>query len=165
MAEMYTEEQVQQILHRALARKASHGQSLSREQVREIATDLGVSEEDFDSAEQEWLIQGKDDQEKTSFDRYKKNQFRDNVIKCLIVNTFLITINLFISGQVSWAVYPLLGWGLAVVLDGWVTYQPDSEQYAKLFEKWQYKQKRAQLTTQITNKVTSTVEEWLKPNS
>jgi hypothetical protein len=162
MTDFYTEEQVQQILHKAIARK-SQGQDLSRDQVREIASELGISDTDFAIAEQEWLNQNVLDRERVAFDTYRKKKFRDHALKYTIINAFLMGINFVISGRISWAIYPLLGWGLAVALDAWATYQTDSDEYEKQFQQWSRKQKRSQIAAQITDKVTARLEEWLKP--
>ncbi len=162
MPDYYTEEQVQQILHKAIARK-SQGQDLSRNQVREIAAELGISDADFAIAEQDWLNQSLQDRERVDYDVYRKKKFRDHLLKYALVNAFLIGINLLTSGSVSWAVYPLLGWGLAVALDAWATYQTDSQEYEKQFQQWLRQQKRSQIAAQITDKVTAKLEEWLKP--
>ncbi|WP_019498332.1 2TM domain-containing protein [Pseudanabaena sp. PCC 6802] len=162
MPDFYNEEQVQQILQKAIARKGAR-QDLTREQVREIASDLGISDADFAIAEQEWLAQSVQDRERVVFDTYRKKKFRDHAIKYALVNAFLIGINLLTSGNISWAIYPLLGWGLAVALDAWATYQTDSAEYEKQFQQWSRQQKRSLIATQITDKVTAKLEEWLKP--
>lgn len=162
MPDYYTEEQVQQILHTAIARK-SQGQDLSRNQVREIASELGISDADFALAEQDWLNQSIQDHERVEYDIYRKKKFHDGLLKYTLVNAFLIGINLMTSGNVSWAVYPFLGWGLAVALDAWATYQTDSAEYEKQFQQWSRQQKRSQIAAQITDKVTAKLEEWLKP--
>lgn len=162
MPDYYTEEQVQQILHTAIARK-SQGQDLSRNQVREIASELGISDADFAVAEQDWLNQSVLNRERAVFDTYLKKKFRDHLFMYAAVNAFLIGINLLTSSHVSWAVYPLLGWGLAVALDAWATYQTDSQEYEKQFQQWSRQQKRSQIAAQITDKVAAKLEEWLKP--
>jgi 2TM domain len=162
MPDYYTEEQVQQILHKAIVRK-SQGQDLSRNQVREIASELGISDADFAIAEQDWLNQSLQDRERVDYDIYRKKKFCDGLLKYTLVNAFLIGINLMTSGNVSWAVYPFLGWGLAVALDAWATYQTGSQEYEKQFQQWSRKQKRSQIAAQITDKVTAKLEEWLKP--
>ncbi|AFY74847.1 hypothetical protein Syn7502_02922 [Synechococcus sp. PCC 7502] len=161
MADFYDEEQVSQILRHALSSRSSNPQKLSREQVEEIATELGVSREEFLAAEQKWRSQELQNTEFTKFDTYKQRKFRDGFLKYAIVNSFLLGINLFSSGSITWAVYPLMFWGLGVVLDAWATYQKDSSEYAKQFAKWQRKQQRDRLTAKLTDKVTSTVSEWL----
>lgn len=157
----YSEEQVDQILRYALA-KRTNGQNLTKQQIYEIASDMGVSETDFLSAVQEWQSKQVVRKEQVEFDKYKKKSFQSNLLKFGIVNSFLVALNLFTSGSIGWAIYPLLFWGLAVALDAWVTYQTESEEYEKQFQKWLQKQKRDRLTAQITGKITTSLEEWLK---
>jgi hypothetical protein len=157
----YSEEQVDQILRYALA-KRTNGQNLTKQQIYEIASDMGVSEADFLAAVQEWQSTQAVRKEQVEFDKYKKKSFKSNVLKFAIVNSFLVALNLLTSGHIGWAIYPLLFWGLAVALDAWVTYQTDSEEYEKQFQKWMQKQKRDRLTAQITGKLTTSLEEWLK---
>ncbi|MFN9608219.1 MAG: 2TM domain-containing protein [Pseudanabaena sp.] len=157
----YSEEQVDQILRYALA-KRTNGQNLTKQQIYEIASDMGVSEADFLVAIQEWQSQQSVRKERVEFDKYKKKSFQSNLLKYVIVNSCLVALNLFTSGSIGWAIYPLLFWGLAVALDAWVTYQTDSEEYEKQFQKWMQKQRRDQLTTQIKEKLTTSLEEWLK---
>ncbi|ELS33744.1 hypothetical protein Pse7429DRAFT_1065 [Pseudanabaena biceps PCC 7429] len=159
--ETYSEEQVDQILRYALA-KRTNGQSLTKQQVYEIASDMGISEADFLASVQEWQSTQVVRQEYGEFDKYKKKSFQSNLLKYAIVNSFLVALNFFTSGKIGWAIYPLLFWGLAVALDAWVTYQTESEEYQKQFQKWQQKQKRDRLTAQITGKLTNSLEEWLK---
>ena len=159
--ETYSEEQVEQILRYALSKK-TNGQSLTKQQVYEIASDMGVSETDFLASVQEWQSTQAIRKEQSEFDKYKKRSFQTNLLKYVIINSFLVALNLFTSRAISWAIYPLLFWGLAVVLDAWVTYQSESEEYEKQFQKWLRKQKRDQLTAQITGKLTTSLEEWLK---
>lgn len=157
----YSEEQVDQILRYALA-KRTNGQNLTKQQIYEIASDMGVSETDFLAAVQEWQSTQVVRKEQVEFDKYKKKSFQSNVLKYAIVNSFLVVLNLFTSGNIGWAIYPLLFCGLAVALDAWVTYQTESEEYEKQFQKWLQKQKRDRLTAQITGKLTTSLEEWLK---
>lgn len=162
--DFYTEEQVQQLLHHVIARK-SNGQNLSREQVYEIASELGISRTEFLASEQEWQQKYVHKQDRQVFDAYKKKKLRESLLKYAIINTFLVASNLITSGNVSWALYPLLFWGLGMALDSWVTYQPDSEEYEKQFLKWSRQKVRDRITNQITDKVASTVEDWLKPKN
>jgi hypothetical protein len=161
--ESYTEEQVQQILQRALARKSKSGDLLSRAQVNEIASELGVSQSDFLAAEQEWIAQKDKSQERKDFDIYQKQEFREGLLKYFIVNAFLVGIDLLSSGHISWAAYPLLIWGLVITLKGYATFRSDGESYETEFTKWKLKQKRNQIATQLTEKVSSSLENWLKP--
>ncbi len=170
MADFYDEEQVSQILREALNNRGSNPHKLSREQVSEIALELGVNREEFLAAEQRWRSQQVKNLELAEFNTYKQQKFREGVLKFAIVNTFLSGIDIVSSGHITWAAYPLMFWGLGVALDAWATYQKNGSGYAKQFDTWQRKQKRDRLTAnltglltaKLTDKVTSKVTEWLK---
>ena len=157
----YSEEQVDQILRYALAKK-THGQSLTKQQIYEIASDMGVSEADFVVSVQEWQSNQSLSKEQIEFDKYKKKSFKSNLLKFAIISSFFIALNVFTFNSVGWVIYPLAFWGLGVALDAWVTYQPESDEYEKQFQKWLRKQKRNKITAQITGKLTTSLEEWLK---
>lgn len=162
MADFYDEEQVAQILRQALNSRSTNPQKLSREQVAEIAAELGVNRADFLAAEQQWLQQQVQNRELAEFDRYKRQSFRDGVLKYVIVNGFFSGISIYNTGHLGWAAYPLMIWGLGIALDAWATFSKNSSEYAKQFQKWQRKQQRDRLTAKITDKVTSTVSQWLQ---
>jgi hypothetical protein len=162
MADFYDEEQVSQILHQALANRSSDPHKLSREQVCEIAADLGVNREEFLEAEESWRSQQLKNKELVKFDTYKQQKFKEGILKFAIVNGFLSSINIYSGGHITWAAYPLMFWGLGVALDAWATYQKNGSGYAKQFDTWQRKQQRDRLTAKLTDKVASKVTEWLK---
>ena len=81
----YSEEQVDQILRYALAKK-THGQSLTKQQIYEIASDMGVSEADFVVSVQEWQSKQSLSKEQIEFDKYKKKSFKSNLLKFAIVS-------------------------------------------------------------------------------
>ncbi|AFY71015.1 hypothetical protein Pse7367_2760 [Thalassoporum mexicanum PCC 7367] len=161
--DLYTDEQVQQILKLALTRRSNQGDRLTRQQVNEIATELGVSQADFVAAEQEWLTSQIVDKERVEFDQYQKRHFRDHAIKFGMVNVFLMGLDLLTSGGLDWSLIVLLSWGLGLALDAWSTYQTDSTIYEKRFHKWQRKRHRDRFTTEIKTRVSTVVQDLLKP--
>jgi len=53
-----------------------------------------------------------------------KNDFKIHLVTYLAVNTFLIVVwTIFNQGGVFWPVFPLVGWGIAVVLNGYEVYR------------------------------------------
>ncbi len=162
MADFYDEDQVTEILRQALTSRSHNPQKLSREQVGEIAAELGVSPEDFVAAEEKWQQQQSKKIELSEFDSFKQHQFREGALKYVLVNAVLAGFNLFSSGQIGWVLYLVMFWGLGVSLDAWATYQKNSAEYAKQFQKWQRQRQRQRFTDKLTDKVTSTVSEWLK---
>ncbi|MBE9129311.1 MULTISPECIES: 2TM domain-containing protein [unclassified Coleofasciculus] len=144
----YPQEDIQQILNIAIARQADGGE-LSRDHLVEIAAELGISLDNLHKAEQEWFLQKEERRNRQEFDIYRRRKLHQRVGKYIIVNSFLITINLISAGQLSWALYILLFWGLGLGLTTWNTYQLHGDEYEQAFQKWYRKQQISQLTQSI----------------
>ncbi len=134
MSNSYRSEDVQEILQRALIRKQAS--EYSREQLVEMATELGITPEILQEAEQEWLAQRDEIRERQLFNAYRRKRFRAHLIPFLAVNTFLVLINLATDPGNFWAKYPILGWGLGLFLHAWRAYQTDGEDYETKFQIW-----------------------------
>jgi isopenicillin N synthase-like dioxygenase len=152
----YDEIQAQQILQMAMTKYSDRNQRLSREQLQEIAAELGVNENEFQLAEQEWRKTRLIEQEKQIFALDRRRKFNDSMLKFSLVNATLISLNLLTAHQVTWSVYPLVIWGMVMGLKSWETFQTQSESYNRAFLKWQQKQKRNQLTNIIADRLTDT---------
>lgn len=134
----YRSDQVQQILQRALTLQQEH--TVSREQLTEMATELGISPEHLALAEQEWLAQRQEEQERQAFNAVRRSRFRSHLVPFLAVNTFLGLINSLTGVNHFWAVYPLLGWGLGLFFHGWNAYRTEGEGYDRRFQRWRQRQ-------------------------
>lgn len=110
----YSSDDVQKILQLAMRRKQE--ESFSRKQLSEMATELGISSELLESAEEEWLTQAKLSKEQQTRREIKRRGFRAHLISFLAVNTFLIVLNLTTTPRDFWAIYPLFGWGLGLFM-------------------------------------------------
>ena len=97
----YQTEDVQQILHLAIAKREEGGE-LSKAQVMEIATEMGITPEELEVAEKEWLSRKEEFQEKQTFNSIRKQKLKQSLIKYGIVNTFLVLLNLAIAHTLSW---------------------------------------------------------------
>ncbi|HBE59859.1 MAG TPA: hypothetical protein DDW56_20820 [Cyanobacteria bacterium UBA11366] len=153
----YRSEEIQQILNLAIARQAS-GEDFSRSQLVEIAAELGISPEKLDLAEKEWLLQQEAQQKHREFNIYRRRQLQQSFAKYVIVNGFLVAINLLSAGSLSWSLYILLFWGLGLGLRTWSTYQLEGDEYEQAFQKWYRKQQINQLTQSIFTRINN----WLK---
>ncbi|NEP60122.1 MAG: 2TM domain-containing protein [Symploca sp. SIO2G7] len=153
----YRQEDVQQILNLAIARQADQGE-LSREQLVEIATELGISPENILQAEQEWIVQQEEQQKRQEFNLYRSIQLKKNFGKFIIINAFLVAINLLSAGQLSWALYILLLWGMNLGVKLWNNYQLQGEEYEQAFYKWYRKQQIAE----VANSIYFRVNKWIK---
>lgn len=143
----YNQEDIQQILNLAIARQADRGE-LSREQLLEIADELGISTQHLLEAEQEWLVQQEERQKHYEFNVYRRSQLKQRIGKYVIINSFLVGLNLLTAGALSWSLYILLFWGLGLGLSAWNTYQFQGEEYERAFQKW-YRRHQLQTFAQI----------------
>ncbi|MBD0363152.1 MAG: 2TM domain-containing protein [Coleofasciculus sp. C3-bin4] len=131
----YHQEDIQQILNLAIAGQAKGGE-FSREQLVEIAAELGISTESLLEAERDWLVQQGEQQKRAEFNIYRRGKLQKRLGKYLIVNSFLVALNLVNAGELSWSLYILLFWGLWLGLGAWNTYQLQGQEYEQAFHKW-----------------------------
>ncbi|MGA7936911.1 MAG: 2TM domain-containing protein [Kovacikia sp.] len=134
MTDSYRSDDVQQILQSAMTRKQEG--EFSREQLLEMASELGISEDNLQIAEQEWLAQREEIQERKEFDAALREGVKSHFFSYLAVNTFLLLLNLVTEQTISWALYPLLGWGLGLLIQALQTYQLKGEKYEVAFQHW-----------------------------
>lgn len=153
----YHQEELQQILNLAIVRQANGGE-FSRTQLVEIAAELGISPANLQLAEQEWRIQQQQQQKRQEFEQYRRSQLKQRFGKYIIVNSFLVVINLLSAGQLSWALYILLFWGAGLGLKTWNTYQLQGDAYEKAFQKWY----RQQQFNQLTQSIFTRLNNWIK---
>ena len=52
----------------------------------------------------------------------KKSDFRTHVLIYVLVNAFLVVIWAVTSAGFFWPVFPMVGWGIAVVANAWDVY-------------------------------------------
>jgi hypothetical protein len=138
LPEFYDREQMEQVLHLAIARQ-NDDELISRQQLEEIALEIGINAESFQAAEKEWLVKQKIEQKQLAFNSHRHNQLQQKVFKYLLVNTFLVSINLLTGGTLSWSLYILLFWGLMLANAAWKTYQLKGEEYDRAFKNWELK--------------------------
>jgi hypothetical protein len=134
MTDSYRSDDVQQILQRAMTRKQEG--EFSHEQLLEMASELGISAGNLQIAEQEWLAQRGEIQERKEFDAALREGVKSHFFSYLAVNTFLLLLNLVTDQTISWALYPLLGWGLGLLIQALQTYQLKGEKYEVAFQNW-----------------------------
>ncbi|ELR97516.1 2TM domain-containing protein [Gloeocapsa sp. PCC 73106] len=137
--QFYEPEEVQEILRIAIARKGEQ-EGLSREQLWEIAAELDIDPEYIQAAESDWLNQKKLNLKKQEFNLYLREELKQSIARYLIVNVFLITLNLTLVGSLSWSWYILLFWGLGISLKTWKTIQLKGKNYEQAFESWYFRQ-------------------------
>ncbi len=173
----YSDLEVQQILQKALQRRS--GERLSRTQVEEIAQELGLSSADLAAAEAEWRAEVMKDKERLEFIRLIRRRFRDSLVTYILINGGLLCFNFLINKAITWAIFPLLGWGVLLLLEGWSVIATDGHRFEQRLKAWhnqkeqerlnkEFKQKLAASAAEVTDKFASTtsklfkkIEKWL----
>lgn len=148
MNEFYAEEDAQQILRLALHKDSQSG-ALSRGDLVAAAAEMGVSEDALLAAERQWLTEGAKKRDMQLFAAERRREFFSELTTYLLVNAMLVGINLFLTPGFFWAIFPILGWGVAIGMQAFETFTPQGENFRREFEKWQRKrEKRAKAAAQ-----------------
>lgn len=131
-AASYSSKDVQRILALAM----DEAETFSAETLQEMADELLIDEDALDRAITQWRTQqGVEDQSEWSTEptqlreaalaaqtqiqarRLRRQRFyRQELVPYVAVNSFLMVLNFSMSGAITWAIYPLLGWGLGLIL-------------------------------------------------
>ncbi|MEH1833262.1 MAG: 2TM domain-containing protein [Nostoc sp.] len=130
----YNSEDVQKILQIALTRKQEG--EFSREQLVEMASELGISSNILETTEHKWLAQQEEERSRHTFNTFRRRDFWGHFVSFIAVNLFLILLNLITSPSYFWAIFPVLGWGLGLFFHWWSVYQSKTEDYEIAFQKW-----------------------------
>lgn len=150
--ESYRKEDIQEILHLAITRK-TEVEELSRSQLWEIAAELDIDPESIQIAEQDWLSQKKRQLKRHEFDQYRREQLKQKTVKYVIINGFLMLINVLAVGALSWSLYVLLLLGLPLTLDTWKTLQTEGDAYEKAFQRWYVKKEMKESISTLWNRI------------
>ncbi len=157
--ESYSQEDVQQILQLAMvSRQVTNDEKLSRQQLLEIAAELEIDPQSLQLAEQDWLTQRTLEKKRAAFNTYRRDKLKQKGIRYIIVNSFLVALNLISSGTISWSVYILLIWGLALSLTTWKTLQTQGEAYDRAFERWNFNQEMKTSVVSIWGKIKKSLQ-------
>lgn len=115
-AHPYSLEEVQAILAEALSLQARD--RFTRAQLFEMAAEMNVSPELIEQVEQDWRQRQQQKAQEQARRSRQRKQFQQELITYVAVNGGLILLNLATAGTVTWAIFPLLGWGFGLVLGG-----------------------------------------------
>lgn len=134
----YSQEDVHQILEVAIAHQAEQaGQmELTREQLLEIADDLGINATDLEVAERTWLLQRGEQRERQAFDRFRRQRFQQRLVRYLVINGGLAAIAWLSTGSLLGVPLIMLFWGMFLALDAWNTFFQRGDRYEIAFQRW-----------------------------
>ncbi|MBV8882721.1 MAG: 2TM domain-containing protein [Chroococcidiopsidaceae cyanobacterium CP_BM_RX_35] len=148
----YHQEDIQQILQIAITRQAYEGE-FSHAQLLEIAAELEISPQCLHAAEQEWLAQQGESKKRQAFNTYRRHKLRQHFGKYVIVNSFLVPLDLISVHHLSWSPYILLLWGLGLGLNAWNTLQTQGENYERAFQQWYRRHQLRQSINSVFNRL------------
>ncbi len=151
-SDSYSPEDIQQILHLAIASKDTD-EELTRQQLWEIASELDIKNSTIVAAERDWLAQKSVNRQRQAFDVYRRQRFQQKLTKYTIVNTFLVSFNFLVAGTLSWSLYILLFWGLGMALGGWKAYLSKGEEYERAFQRWNFQNEVKQTVATVWTKL------------
>ena len=136
-----SDDDIDEILKLALRRQDGSGGDL-RSRLNVAAQELGISDQDLEEAEAEYLKNKADTQEFLEFKNRRRRELREHVFSYLIVNAMLVAVNWISSAKITWAVWPILGWGIGLAFHAWAALNSDSESFQEEFEQFRRKQAR-----------------------
>jgi hypothetical protein len=149
----YSQEDVQQILHLAIARQTDdRDQEFSYQQIVEIAAELQISPDAVKQAQLDWIAQSSKVKQRQAFDIYRRSKLKKRIGNYLIINGFFILADLLGGAGLSWSLYILLFCGAAIVFDIWNTFQSQGEEYEIAFQKWNRKHQIKQTINTVLNR-------------
>lgn len=123
---MYTVEEVESILRRALRRKRDSGE-ITYDELVETARELGIAPGELERAINEQRTVGEFEAACDEWKKSRKRKFYDHLRAYLIVNGALFLFDIFVSGG-SWFYYCLLGWGIGLAFDAASAFNPDPKE-------------------------------------
>jgi hypothetical protein len=150
--EVYSSEDIQQIIQIALARQGENDE-LTRQQLWEIADELNIDLQTLQAAETQWLQSKTTSQKRQAFDLYRYNIFKQKTIKFLIANGFLMSLNFIATGGLSWSLYILLFFGFGLTHNWWKTFHAKDEEYERAFQRWSFRNEVKQTFSTIWQKL------------
>ncbi len=153
MGNQYSQDDVQQILRLAITRQTHEQDDLSRAQLMEIADEMGFTPQELDEAEQAWLLRKDQLGLEAQFDQYRQQRFKQSGTKYLIVNGFLVVLDLMAGGGLGFSLYVIVGWGMGLTMQGRRTYGLKGEEYDRHFQKWRRKRALKQSVNGIVNRI------------
>lgn len=143
---LQSEEDVDEILRLAVRHTGTTGESL-RQRLTATASELGISEEALEQAEKAWKSQKQSEADQAlelrQWEEYRKVRIGDFVQHLglyAVVNLFLYWIDSR-DGHLTWFLWPVFGWGIAVAIHAISMVFPGEEE-RKDFQKWRRKSKR-----------------------
>ena len=143
----YSSDEVDAILGRAIERQHNRGE-LSHEDLVAAAGEVGVPPEAIESAALEVLAERHQREQLAILRKQEWRAFFSHLVPYLLVNGMLVTLNL-LTTHFPWALFPLLGWGIGLVLHFMAIAAPDRHKLELRLESQRDRERRRQLKQRV----------------
>jgi 2TM domain len=143
--QIYSQEEVQQILNLAITQHAYEGE-FSRTQLLEIAEDLAIPAAIVHQAEKAWIASNDENLKREAFNQHRRGKLKQEVVSFGIVNAGLcmglfalksIGIMPFFWYFLCYLYVPaLVCYGIILGLKIWNVFHLEGDAYEKAFQRW-----------------------------
>jgi len=138
---------VAEILNIALKNEGLGTDASLRQRLLASASELGISEEAALAAEQQWLEQQTAQRESSEYREHVLRGLYTHLGVYVVINLGLVLMNMLTThGSVTWAYWPILGWGIGLgshLVAALVQFRsPGGEEY----EEWQKGKRKSGMT-------------------
>lgn len=140
--QLHDDRDVEQILKIAVRKTGISDDEALRHRLMAAGQELGLSEAQIAAAESEYLAQKVEHEELAEYRKEVRKEFMEHFWSYLIINAGLIGFNLYSKGTISWAIWPLLGWGIGIAFHAVSTYATGTESFQTGFNEWKKKRQR-----------------------
>jgi hypothetical protein len=113
----YNKQQVDRILRRAIESSSLNSDFLSESELFKIADELNIDPSLLRKSINDELTFSEFENAKLIWKSRKKHDYYKHLAAYGIINSFLVAINFITSGTFSWAIFPILGWGIGLAFD------------------------------------------------
>ncbi|MBI2424711.1 MAG: 2TM domain-containing protein [Candidatus Hydrogenedentes bacterium] len=125
----FTADEITAIVRRALESQRDRD-STTREELAEIAAQMGISPAQLAQAIDDEERDGGLERAKTAWLQRRRHAFNEHLLSYVIVNGALVAMNLLTTGY-PWALWSIFGWGIGLAFDAADTFLPNPEKVTR----------------------------------
>jgi hypothetical protein len=126
----YTSEEVSDIVRLALDSGTGSADTIGHDELLDIADRSGISRADLEAAIEQKEKTGKLDHYKREWILSQKKEFFDG-LKGYIFWMVVLSVFNFLTSDYPWVLWPMIGWGIAVLFSASETFFPSEEKIEK----------------------------------
>lgn len=133
---------VEQILKIAVRKSGLSDDEALRQRLLAAGHELGLTEAQIAAAENEYRTRKAEETDLAEYRAEVRREFMEHFWSYVIVNAGLVGINVFTKGTISWALWPILGWGIGIAFHAVYTFATRTESFQTGFEEWKKRRQR-----------------------